>query len=100
VVSGTARFTVGKIDHQAPAGTLRRPPPIFHDPGKVRRRPAAVGGGPATVRRQSPSGLTTVSTNSPIAASTAPGCSIWGKCPASGMSLKWLLGKAAAYARP
>ena len=42
----------------------------------------------------SASGLTTVSTKSPIAPSVAPICSICGKCPASAIGAKWPFGNA------
>ena len=45
---------------------------------------------------QSSSGLTTLSTKSPMAPSTAPGCSICGKWPASAIGAKWPLAKDSA----
>src|SRR6202044_1323771 len=62
-----------------------------YGPAHIVRWPAWPGAG-----GQARPALTTLSAKSLIAASTAAGCSMWGKCPAFAMGWKWPFGKQAA----
>lgn len=69
-----------------------RPGGVHRTPPGVRAFAIAIG----RVGQAASSGLTTVSTKSPMAPRVRPSCSICGKWPASGMGAKWPLGKESA----